>query len=177
MSSDGLKIGISKAEQKKFEKQFGKATKTVQDKLRQIVAKSAMNIQAQAKANITENKGRVSSALFNSIRVVYSQDMLTARILAGKDYAVNYEFGTKSNMSIPAELITQYADIKTKEQSFDELYQGIKLWCRRKGIDTKAAYPIARKIANEGQQPHPFLYPAFKDEKEKFLDNIKSALK
>jgi hypothetical protein len=33
-------------------------------------------------------------------------------------------------------------------------------WCKRKGIDEKAAYPIARKIIINGIKQRPFLYPS-----------------
>lgn len=37
----------------------------------------------------------------------------------------------------------------------------IRAWCRRKGLDERAAFPIARAISERGSPERPFLYPAY----------------
>lgn len=44
-------------------------------------------------------------------------------------------------------------------------------WCKSKGIPTSAAYPIAKKIGDEGLEAHPFLY-IFEDALETLTNQI-----
>lgn len=162
-------LNISSSEQAKFKKQVEKFAKKSDQMLTSLVMTSAYNIMNNAKRNLTANKNRVTSALFNSIKVVMDNGKLIARVEVNKDYSTNLEFGSKSKMQVPAGV-----DINLKpETTFDELYQSIKLWCKRRGLPKEAAYPIARQIAKVGQEAHPFLHPAYMEEKPKFTSKLK----
>ena len=64
-----------------------------------------------------------------------------------------------------------------KSGTFKEGLEAIKVWCRLKGIDEKAAYPIFAKILGAGINPQPFLYPAYIQGKKKYLDNLNKLIK
>jgi len=59
----------------------------------------------------------------------------------------------------------------------------IEKWCQRKGIDKKAAFPIAKKIGKEGLEPTNFLDPIYEIKKilpqlsKEFNFYIKESLK
>ena len=57
--------------------------------------------------------------------------------------------------------------------NFKEMVKSIMVWCGRKGIDEKAAYPIARKIMIQGVRPRPFLYPAVNKNLSILIEDIK----
>ena len=66
---------------------------------------------------------------------------------ANKEYAGYMEFGTGTKVQVPAE----FSDMAKSFQSggkgnFKQALENIKLWCKKKGIDEKVAYPILLSI-------------------------------
>ena len=51
-------------------------------------------------------------------------------------------------------IFVEYGRSSGKQPPLNVIYQ----WCRSKNIDTKYAFPIAKKIGEEGLPPHPFIY-------------------
>jgi len=47
---------------------------------------------------------------------------------------------------------------------------------RNKGIEERFLFPIMMKILRVGIRPQPFLYPAWKNNTIKFLENLKKML-
>lgn len=93
-------------------------------------------------------------------------------------YAPYVEFGTRSKTQVPAGLSAYAAQFKGKGRGdFNDFLKAIKLWCRRKGIDEKAAWPIAISILNEGTAPQPFLFPSYENERPKLIERLKQDLK
>lgn len=82
---------------------------------------------------------------------------------AGSSYAPYVEFGTGSKVKIPNGLEDVAAMYKGKKDgNFKQMIDDLKQWCRKKGIDEKAAYAIALKILRDGVRPQPFFFaPAF----------------
>ncbi len=166
-------IGISPAELKRFQSQLKKVSEKKTIKLKQVVENSTKRILADAKRNVP----RYTSDLATSLRDIYSVNKLSARVWTNKFYAPYVEFGTKSRVQIPPEIAQYASQFKGKGGgSFDELLKQIRLWCKRKGIDEKAAYPIALELAKKGRKATPFLYPAFKAEEQKFIARIKKVM-
>lgn len=98
-------------------------------------------------------------------------------------YAAYIEFGTRKFAaayisSLPPEWEQFAAQFKGGGGgSFAELVKNITEWVRLKGIDQKAAYPIALKILRDGIRPQPFLYPATQKTTPVLLKDIKDILK
>ena len=82
------------------------------------------------------------------------------------DYAAYQEFGTRKFAAqyvgaLPAEYKQFAAQFKGGGSgSFQELVMRLVRWCKAKGIEESAAYPIAKKILIEGIPAQPFLIPA-----------------
>ena len=117
-------------------------------------------------------------------------------------YAAYIEFGTKKYAAaevakLPPEWKTFAAQFKGRagSGSFDEFVQNIMEWVQRKGIGAlktksgnnsksadsldamqQAAYWIALNIIQNGIHAHPYLYPAFKKNKDEFIANLKKQL-
>ena len=88
------------------------------------------------------------------------------------------EFGTGTKVQVPAE----FSDMAKSFQSgskgnFKQALENIKLWCKKKGIDEKAAYPILLSILRVGVNPQPFFYPAWIATKKRYVKDLENLLK
>lgn len=132
-------------------------------------------VEMDAKRDAPADEGK----LRNSINTVYKNGQVAITVTA--DYAAYMEFGTrkfaaKYVATLPQEWKTYAATFKGGTGGgFERFIKAIMAWVKRKGIDDKAAYPIALKILREGVRPQPFLYPAVKKhtpELQKDIQNI-----
>ena len=115
--------------------------------------------------------------LLNSIHPIYGK--MSAGVVASADYAAYIEFGTRKFAaayvgSLPSDWAQYAATFKGKGKgSFKDLLTAIMGWVKRKGIEPKAAYPIAKSIMIKGIKARPFLYPSV----QKNLPLLKQDLK
>ena len=98
-------------------------------------------------------------------------------IIVGLNYGVYVEFGTGKQVQVPSELRDIASKFKGRKGSFKEGLESIKDWCRSKGIDEKAAYPIFISILEKGITPQPYLYPSFVEGRKQYLKDLKDYLK
>lgn len=104
---------------------------------------------------------------------------LEVNITSSKRYAPFMEFGTKRRVRITAE-VQEFAaqfNVKGPKIGFDAFLNIITAWIQRKGIDSKAAYPIAISILRHGVKPHPFFFQPFFDEKDIIVKHVENVLK
>lgn len=114
----------------------------------------ALNVQAQAKRNISDWPVVDTGRLRASVKVVTFSDGLARWVGSDVGYAPFVEFGTRPHFP-PLEPIRE--------------------WCRRHGIPETAAYAIALKISRTGQPARPWLFPAYEEERPKFEAIIMAA--
>ena len=165
--------GISQKELKRLAKQINDFNLKKTKQMQQLTELAGINITSKAKSKAP----RYQSRLVNSIHPEVGRKKLSTRVVTDVEYAAFVEFGTKSKAKIPPELSSTAEKFKqTNSINFDEFYKDIKKWCKKKGIDEKAAYPIAISIIKNGQNAQPFLYPAFKDEVKKYMNAIKQLI-
>lgn len=118
--------------------------------------------------------------LKNSINSV--NENLAVTIVVNADYAAYVEFGTRKFASayiatLPADWQTFAAQYRGPGGgSFKEFVMRLVGWCKRKGIDEKAAYPIARAILIDGIKAQPFLYPAYEKNRIELIKRLKNLL-
>ena len=106
-------------------------------------------------------------------------------ITANTKYAAYIEFGTRKFAaeyvsSLPTDWQTFANTFKGPMSgggNFQEMLINITDWCKRKGIDEKLAYPIARKILIQGIRPKPFMYPSVNRNLPLLIQNIKDVFK
>lgn len=163
-------IGFSSAELQRFRQQFRKFSAKKVKKLQDATMLSGYNIQKGAKERVP----RYQSRLHNSLRVLQAQNKLSVKVWTDVEYAAFVEFGTKSKVSIPAEIAQYAAQFKgSLKGSFSDLYEQMKVWVKRHGMPESAAFPVAIQIAKLGVKPQPYLYPAFKEERPKYIEAIR----
>lgn len=147
----------------------------------QVGVQSALNDWADRTA--TDAKRLVSAnssdegALLRSISPVYGQGY--AEVVSTSKYAAYIEFGTRKFAasyvsSLPQDWATYAATFQGPAGgTFADLVKSIMGWCRRKGIDEKEAYPIAKKIIINGIKQRPFLYPSVIKNTPQLIKDIK----
>lgn len=164
MEVKGINIVISEL------RAFGKDVEKMIDAETQA---TAISIMTDAKKLAPKNFGKLAQSIGNE-KVKTSLYKVTVNEL----YGAYMEFGTGTKVNVPAEFADIAASFKGKKQgTFKQGLEAIKVWCRAKGIDEKAAYPIFAKILGAGINPQPFLYPAYVKGKKDYLKNLNNVLK
>jgi len=144
---------------KKMDKLAAAAKTEVQAELNDWADTTASNAKMLVSANSSDE-----GLLLRSINPNYGNG--TASVTASAKYAAYIEFGTRKYAaayvsSLPADWQTYAATFKgSTGGTFEQFLLSIMGWVSRKGIDKKAAYPIARKIMIEGIKAKPFMYPS-----------------
>lgn len=111
------------------------------------------------------------ASLSNSIR--YEPLNKGFAIIAGVNYAAYVEFGTRSYVKIPEGLSLYAAQFKgTGTGDFKTFLKNIQAWCKKKGIEEKAAYPIAVSILRNGIKPQPFFFNSYFEELKVLEQNL-----
>lgn len=134
---------------------------------------AAISIMTDAKKLAPKNFGKLAQSISNE-KVKTS----LYKVTVNEFYGAYMEFGTGTKVKVPAEFAGIAESFKGKKQgTFKQGLEAIKVWCRAKGIDEKAAYPIFAKILGAGVNPQPFLYPAYVKGKKDYLKNLNNVLK
>lgn len=132
----------------------------------------AKEIEADAKKLAPSNLGTLRKTIHNE-----KVDELNYKVVSPADYSAYVEFGTGKKVSVPSELSELASKFKGKGGGFEKGLQSIKDWCRNKGIDESAAYPIFMSILRNGIRPQPFMYPAWKKGQTQYVIDLKDLLK
>ncbi len=132
---------------------------------------TAKEIEANAKIAAPKNLGKLAQSI-SSVEL----DKLSYEVVVGVVYGGYVEFGTGRKVQIPSELSDEAAKFRGNGGSFDEGLKAIKDWCRQKGIEESAAYPIFISILKNGIEPQPFLYPAYVKGKGTYVKDLKHTL-
>lgn len=157
---------------KKFDQLSKEGQADVQSALNDWADRTAADAKTLVSANSSDE-----GALLRSISPVYGSG--NASVISTSKYAAYIEFGTRKFAaayvsSLPQDWATYAATFQGPAGgTFAELVRSIMEWCRRKGIDEKAAYPIARKIIINGIKQRPFLYPSVVKNTPQLIKDIK----
>ncbi len=161
---------------KKFDTLAKKTKQDVQAALNDFGDRTVENAKMLVSANSSDE-----GALLRSITTTYGDGNVSVQ--ASARYAAYIEFGTRKFAaayvsSLPADWASYAATFKgSAGGTFKEMVLSIMAWCKRKGIDDKAAYPIARSIMINGIRPKPFIYPSFNAEFPLLIQDIKAIFK
>lgn len=127
-------------------------------------------IAAEAKSRAPADQG----ILRNEISV-QQIDNLHFAVVSGALYSAFVEFGTRSQVDVPAEL-QDYASQFQGQGGSTGAKQMIFDWCQRKGIDPKFWYPIYISVMVKGVKPQPFFFPAVNRLTPVIITNVERAL-
>ena len=142
----------------------GKLIKQLQEFSKEGALMAAAEVEASAR-HITDLAKRNAPANFGRLKQGIEPEKinpLTWEIIANSPYAGFLEFGTRSKVQVPTAMQDVANAIKNNPKgNFEDGLRSIQDWCRAKGIDERAAYPIFMSILEEGLSPRPYLYPAW----------------
>jgi len=115
----------------------------IESETKKGLAKVALRVQRNAKENLTKSGAVYMGRLRSSIKVHPTENGKIQEVYTNVNYAAAVEFGSKPYFP-PVEQLSD--------------------WSRKKiGIDL--GFVIARKIAREGTQAKPYLFPALEKER------------
>ena len=142
-------IKINTSEIDKFAVEVIELSSKSRDNIQKAVKKSAFNIESNAKKNLKSN-GSVQTRHL-SISIATKMGDLEATIhTSNVKYAICVEKGTKAHIIRPK---------------------------NKKALYWEGAKRPVKLVNHPGSKAKPFLYPAFESEKDKFVENLKEAIK
>lgn len=145
--------------------------KKFEQQLSRVVNRTAINIHRKARQAAPVDEGLLRS----SIKTRTEGNGLTGVVSVDVFYAPYIEFGTKSQVRVPPGLEDAAAQYRGNPgRGGRDTKVAIYEWARRKGIAQEAWYPIFLKIITQGIKPHPFLYPAAKSERPKYIKRVRT---
>jgi len=152
-------------------KSFGK---DIEKLIAAEIEAAAIDIEADAKKFAPKNFGKLAQSISRS-----KVKALNWKVTVNEVYGVYMEFGTGTKVKVPTEFSEMAKSFQGKKSkgTWKDALEAIKVWCKSKGIDEKAAYPILAKILGAGVNPQPFLYPAFKKGEKNLKMNLEKLLK
>lgn len=138
------------------------------------VEATAIQIETDAKKLAPKNFGKLTQSISHKKIKDFRW-----KVTVNEVYGAYMEFGTGTKVKVPSEFADIASQFKGKKGkgTWKDALQAIKVWCRSKGIDEKAAYPIMAKILGAGVNPQPFLYPAYQKGKKELVLNLERLLK
>ena len=142
-------IKIDTNEIDKFAVELIKLSEESRDNVQKAVKKSAFNIESQAKKNLASNKSVVTGHLRRSISTKMG-DLEATIHTSNVKYAVIVEKGSKAHVIRPK---------------------------NKKALYWKGAKRPVKMVNHPGSKAKPYLIPAFESEKDKFIENLKEAIK
>ena len=141
-------IKIDTSDLNRFSVEVASLSDKSEDRIKDVIRNSAFNIESKAKKNINSNKSVKTGHLMRSV----STDVkgLEATIhTSNLKYAPMVEFGTKAHIIRPK---------------------------NKKALYWKGATRPIKQVNHPGSKAKPYLIPAFEDEKDKFINDLKEVI-
>ena len=142
-------IKINTSEIDKFAVELTELSEKNRDNVQKAIKKSAFNIESQAKKNLASNKSVVTGHLRRGIATKMG-DLEATIHTSNVKYAVIVEKGSKAHVIRPK---------------------------NKKALYWKGAKRPVKLVNHPGSEAKPYLEPAFESEKDKFIENLKEAIK
>lgn len=150
-------------------KQFGaEGQREIADRTEQ----AAFLIKARAAALVPKNNGKVRDSI-QPERI----DATNWEVVARSSYAGYIEFGTGPKVDVPAEFAELANAWKNNPKgTFEDGLIAMKDWCHNKGLPEENAWIYLMNVIKHGQQPRPFMYPAFVEGKVQYRKDLTKSL-
>lgn len=164
---------MSKAEGlEKIIRNYEKFGKDIRKQVEYIVSADALEGRNEAVKLAPTAFGKLRQSI-----AVEKVSPLEQSVVANIDYAPFVEFGTGGKVSVPSEWQSVANEFKGQKFSFADMLERLQNWCRLKGIEEAAAYPILITILENGIEPQPFMYPSWQMTKKKFSKDMINLMK
>lgn len=159
-----------------LQKRFAQLDKVVKEEIVEEIRDFGYRVNAEQQALISQYKAVDTGRLRQATKTREVNDGIV--IFSDVEYAPFVEFGTGKQVRIPPELTQAAATFRGyKRGDFKMFLANLRVWCKRHGIDERAAYPIAIKILNNGLKARPFFFPPYLKERPKLMQNIRKLIR
>ena len=142
-------IKINTDEIDKFAVELTELSEKSRDNVQKAIKKSAFNIEAKAKNNLKANRSVVTRHLTRNVATQMG-DLEATIHTSNVKYAIIVEKGSKPHIKRPK---------------------------NKKALYWEGANRPVKLVNHPGSRAKPFLIPAFESEKDKFIENLKEAIK
>ena len=142
-----IKINVDEID--KFAVELTELSEKSRGNIQKAIKKSAFNIEAKAKNNLKANRSVVTRHLTKNVATQMG-DLEATIHTSNVKYAIIVEKGSKPHI------------IRAKN---------------KKALYWKGASRPVKLVNHPGSKAKPFLIPAFESEKDKFIENLKEAIK
>lgn len=157
-----------------FKRQVAKFKSGYEDAVKGAISDAVSLMVADAKARAPRDLGK----LIASIDKEDADNGWTVIFFVGEAHGAFQEFGFGKYLDVPPELEAEARKFQGyKSGNFEDFLENIKEWCERKGIDPRAAWPIAVSILRNGLKPQPYFYPAYERYKDTIVPDIENRIK
>ena len=142
-----IKINVDEID--RFAVELTELSEKNRDNVQKAIKKSAFNIEAKAKNNLKANRSVVTRHLTRNV-VTQMGDLEATIHTSNVKYAIIVEKGSKPHIIRPK---------------------------NKKALYWEGAKRPVKLVNHPGSKAKPFLIPAFESEKDKFIENLKEAIK
>src|SRR5574338_63149 len=155
---------------KEFEQKANKMSTVLTQQIEGNVADAAAEWEELAKSSAPKDQGflvqNITNARINS---------LNYEVVSPAAYSAYMEWGTKTQVSVPAEY-TEYASLFQGQGISGNAKEMIYAWCQRVGIPKERWFWVFRSIMQKGVKPHPFFFIQKPIVEEHLINNINNIL-
>ena len=161
------RITVELFDRVKLKNAFKSLDKRVQVECKQLIQYIALELMNDMKRRAPVDMGQLRA----TIRPFFTVNGLVAEVGTTVGYGAFVEFGTgpKGKATFFGELPANY--VHGQHGGFPPL-RVIEEWCKRHGIDIRYAYPIAKKIAEEGLKAQPYINPAWQLRRDDLMKGL-----
>lgn len=151
-------------------------------KMQNLAKKKAEEIDFEIEASMKEMKLGSQQAAPKDQGILVSEisyrqvSSLNWELVSAALYSAWLEFGTRSQVVIPAGLEQVAAEARGARGGSTGAKEMIFKWCERHGIERRAWYAIFIKIMTRGIKPHPFFFKQLQIEQPNLIRNVKARL-
>ena len=146
--------------------------KDIESKIDVEIEEISVQIEGDAKLFAPKNNGDLMRSISHA-----KVKSLVWKVTVNEKYGAYIEFGTGAKVKVPPEFKVIADSYKGKKNgTFDDFIEAMTLYFKQKGYDTKYVWIACINKINNGMNPQPFLYPAYKKGVKDLKTNLKKLL-
>lgn len=152
-----------------FQDKLEKLPKELIEEADFLVKDAAALWEERAKQDAPVDQGRLRQQISS-----FKRDSGNWEIVSASDYSAFLEWGTKTKVRVPAELVSYAMQFKgiTRPGGAKAIYE----WCRRVGIPQNVWVFVYLSIMRYGVTPHPFFFHQAPIVEKQLMDDLKQLI-
>jgi len=152
---------------KEFRSKLTNLPKVLKEEVGGATLDAALLWEQLAKQAAPVDQGRLRNEIKGS-----QTGELTSQTVVNVDYAAYLEWGTKTKVSVPADIADYAAQFRGGGDGGGKAKQMIYAWMQRVGVPVEFQWPVFISIIVKGINPHPFFFIQRPEVERQFIKNI-----